>query len=307
MGSLNFILEPRIIPHGDVTRVVIQVGHDLPETLQKLNLRVKVSSHVQVIGPEKFEIGDVGAGETKSFAVPVQGQGPGLAEIRLERINGLRAGKSIDFPGVTLGFEVRALTTFPDNAPRLECRPVQLDQNAWGSLQLQLTNNSDCYVESTQLICHGSELLFEAEGQRDLQLALAPLAAYQSLPVTLRVKPLAKGDTRLGITFQGYASGQFVQRQVEFSFTVNPDLTPQVTHIQTGDIINLRGQVSVGGDVSSQITDLGKVAPTEGPMPTSPDSAPAPSLKLPCPACGQLIDADSVYCNYCQRPTGFPG
>ena len=97
------------------------------------------------------------------------------------------------------------------------------------------------------------------------------------------------------------------QRQFELPFTVTPDLSPQVTHIQTGDIVNLRGQISFGGDAISQTAELGKGVSTQGKSPSGPGSAPAPIRYVACLGCNQLIEADSVYCNYCRRPTGFPG
>jgi hypothetical protein len=288
MDELEISLQQGNVIKGETSRLALRVENRFDEALHNLSIRVIVKHPLQLLGDSRFTLDSIQPGECVLIDLFTRGLQAGPAEIRLERINALFGGMTIDFPDTSFQLNVIHPQKYPGIAPRLDCEPVDLTQSSWAAMRFRLENNSAFLLEGIRLIFSCNHMLFNDLGSRTMYHLIERLDPYQSIPIDLRIQPLSAGQEKLDISLEASSSEQVVQRKFEFGFSINQDMRPKVTNIETGDIVVVRGQMSIGGDIPAE--DI--IQPAE--------STPIPIL-ITCPNCGSRIDSDSLFCNDCQN------
>jgi hypothetical protein len=207
-------------------------------------------------------------------------------------------GKREEFLPIILPLVVQEQTEVSHNIIRILHHPPRLKENDRGILRFELQNHSPMSLEQIEITLGGRDWAVQGDAPR---LNIQNVNAGESIVFPVHVMPVQAGRIELNLYLYGMTGSQAYNHCFTFEYQIEPDLRPRVQHteIRTGDIMNLRGVLSLTGDSVDNTTQPNHRTP--GPVfQLGQSEQPQVPQTTQCPHCKEQTE-DKHYCNKCGK------
>jgi hypothetical protein len=286
---LNFKIDKAVVYLGKPQIIRLGVENTTPMNINNFSARVSASQGFRILRGNYLKAQRILQQEVSWFDILVDVQRIGQLDFLFSQINFIHGGKVYDLSSGIISVEAKEPISITEGEIQVSCVASKLEENQVGTIEATIINKSALTLMDVQLVFSSPYLSLVGDSNPIPVPKLLASAIHRS---NIKIIPSKAGIVPWNISIDCVTGTGKYQKDFHFDSQVKPNTVTKTTIINTGDIVNLSGQVNLANDTFQDTTSFEKDYPSAGDFSHE---------QVVCSNCHKTTDTGTI-CNYCGKP-----